>query len=642
MGVLLSVSNVKKAFGPDEILKGITFRIDPRERVALVGRNGAGKTTLLKILTGQYEPDSGSVTLSRGAKVGYLKQEQPVTMGRSVIEEAQAGTEERLALQTRLRELEEIIHADKATPEDLEEYSLVHEHFLESEGYSVERDVRTVLLRMGFEESEFDKPTSALSGGEKTRLAIARLLLEEPDLLILDEPTNHLDLQATEWLEGWIRAYHGAILLVSHDRTFLEATAQRVLDMQDGQVRAWPGPFQKFLALKKEDEERQAEVSRRQEHEIAKLDEYVRRFMNSQRTAQARGRLKLMERLISEKVDAPKNDRQMAGGFGKAQRSGDMVLETKKLSVGFGDLTLIKDLDWTVRIGERWGVIGENGAGKSSLIQTCLHKVEALSGLSRLGSNVVAGYFTQDATDLDPEISPIDTLTMEDGMQPPDARNLLGRFLIAGDDVYRPVRTLSGGEKKKLSLARLTNLNPNLLVLDEPTNHLDMASREALAEVLKSFQGTLILISHDRYLLSEVTDHTLDVRKSGPVQYNGSYTEYRESLSRKSQPAKKVEETKTVEAPKLSPREISKAIERLKKEVDAAENGVTAKEAELVQLENRLANLGPKDDVVALSKRHHELRQEVTASMNAWESKVLELEEMEALQREPGVTFRAR
>jgi len=240
--VLLSVSNVKKAFGPDEILTGVSFRLDPKERVALVGRNGAGKSTLLKILTHQYEPDSGSVTLSRGAKVGYLKQEQPVTAGRTVLEEAQSATEERLALQTRLRELEALIESDSASTDDLEEYVLVHEHFLESEGYSAERDVRTVLLRMGFEEEEFTKKTESLSGGEKTRLAIAKLLLEEPDLLILDEPTNHLDLQATEWLEGWIRAYHGAVLLVSHDRTFLEATAERVLDMADGTVKAYPGP----------------------------------------------------------------------------------------------------------------------------------------------------------------------------------------------------------------------------------------------------------------------------------------------------------------------------------------------------------------------------------------------------------------
>ena len=649
--MLLSVSNVKKAFGPDQILKGVSFRLDPRERVALVGRNGAGKTTLLKILTGQYGPDSGNVTLSRGAKVGYLKQEQPVTMGRTVLEEAQSGTEERLALQVRLRELEDIIQGDKATAEDLEEYALVHEHFLDSEGYSVERDVRTVLVRMGFEEHEFDKQTSALSGGERTRLAIARLLLEEPDLLILDEPTNHLDLQATEWLEGWIRAYHGTILLVSHDRIFLEATAERVLDMNDGTVRAWPGPFAKFLALKEEDQERLAEVAKRQEQDIAKLDEFVRRFMNSQRTAQARGRLKLMDRLITEKVQIAKNDKQMAGGFGKTQRSGDIVLETKKLNVGFGDNVLIKELNWTVRFGERWGVIGENGSGKSSLIQTCMNIIESLGGQHRLGSGVVAGYFTQDASDLDPDMSPIETLTMEDGMGVPEARTLLGRFLITGDDVYRPVRTLSGGEKNKLSLARLTNLSPNLLVLDEPTNHLDMASREALANVIKDFKGTLILISHDRYLLSQITDQTIDIKKSGPVIYPGSYPEYRASLNNK-QPAQPAAKVKNIPVepvvPTLSPRDVSKAIERLKKEVDAAEHGVSMRESELVQLENRLAHIGAKDDVVALSKKHHEVKKDVANAMTLWEEKVLELERMEGLRAGtvemtvPGVEFRPR
>lgn len=631
--MILSVSNVKKAFGPDQILTGVTFRIEAKERVALVGRNGAGKSTLLKIITGQYEPDSGSVNIGRGAKIGYLKQEQPVTMGRTVLEEAQAATLERLNLQNRLRELEELIESDDATPEDLEEYTLVHEHFLESEGYSAERDVRTVLLKMGFEEDEFDKPTSALSGGEKTRLAIARLLLEEPDLLILDEPTNHLDLQATEWLEGWIRAYHGAILLVSHDRTFLEATAQRVLNMADGQVKAYPGPFGKFLQLKAEEEAAQAIVAKKQAQEIAKLDEYVRRFINSQRTAQARGRQKLMEKLIQSKVDAPKNEKQMAGGFGKTNRSGDIVVETKKLGVGFPDLTLIKELDWTVRLGERWGVVGENGAGKSTLIKTTMNQQPVLSGQTRLGSSVVAGYFTQDASDLDPNQSPLDVLCFEDGMTPPEARTLLGRFLLTGDDVYRPIKTLSGGEKNKLSLARLTNINPNLLVLDEPTNHLDMASREALAQVLKDYQGTLILISHDRWLLGEVTDNTLDVRKGQTIQFGGSFTEYRSFTQRNSvQTAAVSKQEVAKEEPKLSPREVGKAIERIKKEISVAEDHVAEKENEQQALEHRLAHLDPSDDVVALSKRHHEVQQELADALTAWEQKCIELEEFEAMR----------
>lgn len=630
--MLLSVSNVKKAFGPDQILLGVTFRLDPKERVAMVGRNGAGKSTLLKILTERDTPDTGSFNINRGAKIGYLRQEQPVTFGRSVIEEAQAGAADRLAIQVRLRELEELIEADKATAENLDEYALVHEHFLDAEGYSAERDVRTVLTKMGFEEDEFDKPTDALSGGEKTRLAIARILLEEPDLLILDEPTNHLDLQATEWLENWITQYHGAVLLVSHDRTFLEATAQRVLELRDGQVKAYPGPFGKYLELKQADEERQAEVAKRQSIELAKMDEYVRRFMNSQRTAQARGRLKQMEKLEAVRVHAPKNDKQMAGGFGKAARSGEIVVETKKLGVGFPDLTLIRDLNWVVRIGERWGIIGENGAGKSTLIKTVMGALAPLGGVAKIGSSVVAGYFTQDASDLDPEMSPLDVLCYEDGLTPPEARTLLGRFLLTGDDVYRPVRTLSGGEKNKLSLARLTNLNPNLLVLDEPTNHLDMASREALADVLKEYDGTLILISHDRWLLSQVTDNTLDVRRNEVIQFPGSYTEYRNrkstgnaSVSQAVQTAKQEENT-----PKLSPRELGKAIERLNKEISQIEDKITSQENEMVVLEMKLAGVRPGDDVLALSTQHGELQQTIASTMKEWERLNTEVAEMEA------------
>ncbi len=502
--MLLTVSQVKKSYGVDVILTSVTFRMQAREKVALVGRNGAGKSTLLKILTGQENPDTGSVQIARGAKIGYLKQEAPVTFGRSVIEEAEAGVEEKLALRARLQELEQVMEAGSATPEDLEEYGLLHEHFLEQEGYSTENDVRRVLMKMGFTEDEFSRPTDALSGGEKTRLAIARLLLEEPDLLILDEPTNHLDLQATEWLEGWLRGYHGAVLLVSHDRAFLENTADQVLDMRDGQVFSYPGPFEKFLKLRQEEIDRQAEVARRQDLEIAKMDEYVRRFMNSQRTAQARGRLKQMNRLIESKVDAVKNDKGIKGAFTSSGRSGDVVISAEKLSVGFDGVPLYTGLDWTVRNTERWGVIGENGAGKSTLLTAVFGDLEPMAGRVRLGSGVVAGYFSQDATDLDPQMSPLDVMVYEMDILPAEARHLLGRFLLSGDDVYRPIKTLSGGEKNKLSLARLTHLRPNLLVLDEPTNHLDIPAAEILEEALVGFEGTVLLVSHDRRFLEAV------------------------------------------------------------------------------------------------------------------------------------------
>lgn len=645
--MLLSVSNVSKSFGVDIILSGVSFRLDAREKVALVGRNGTGKTTLVKILTGQIEPDSGNVQLAKGAKVGYLRQEAPVTMGRTVLEEAEEAVKKQLELRGRLDELEAKLEQGKPSDEDLEEYALLHEHFLEAEGYSAERDLRVVLQKMGFTEDEFDKPTSKLSGGEKTRLAIARLLLEEPDLLILDEPTNHLDLQATEWLEGWLKGYHGAVLLVSHDRAFLDNTADRVLLMKDCTVKSYPGPFPKYLQLKAEEEERQTEVARRQEMEIAKMDEYVRRFMNSQRTAQARGRLKLMNRLIETKVEAPRAEKGMKAGFGDAKRSGDIVLSTDKLSIGFpsesGEMAvLFSGLDWTARYGDRWGVIGENGSGKSTLIKVLLGQIEPLSGRTKLGSNLIVGYFSQDTADLDPEMSPLDVMVWEMDLKPPEARNLLARFLLTDDDVYRPVKTLSGGEKNKLSLAKLTQLQPNLLILDEPTNHLDMDSREALAEVLKDYKGTLILISHDRWLLSQVTEQTLDIRRSGPIVYPGSYTEYRNRANRPVQKQQKTTQPPPTvptllgkgkpEEPEFTPRELSKEIGRVMKLVAEIEGQVSSDEQALRELEEQLANLGPTADVFSLTREHQRLKEELDGRISAWQEHSERLDKLTAMQ----------
>ncbi|HXH60231.1 MAG TPA: ABC-F family ATP-binding cassette domain-containing protein, partial [Fimbriimonadaceae bacterium] len=481
--MLVSLSRVCKNFGIDVVLEDVSLRIDSREKIALVGRNGTGKTTLLKLLCGEMEPDGGTVSLARGVRIGRLDQESPVAPGRTILEEVESGLSHQKELRDRLADLEKRLE-DGPTQDDLDEYALVHEHFLEEEGYSLDHDVRTVLLRTGFEEGEFDKRTDDLSGGEKTRLALARILLEEPDLLVLDEPTNHLDLQATEWLESWINNYHGAVLTVSHDREFLQKTAQRVIELRGHRLESFQGGFDKYLVLRKERDEDLAKASKKQDDQIAKLDEYVRRFMNSQRTAQARGRLKQMERLKANRVSTPKKERGMAASIRPTKRSGDIVVECKSLGVGYPGLDLIEGFDWIVRWGDRWGVIGENGAGKSSLARTALGMQEPTSGSRRLGSRVEVGYFAQDATGLDLELSPLQFVSYECGLDAGPARDLLGRFLIEGDDVFRPIRTLSGGEKNKLALARLCAISPNLLVLDEPTNHLDMASREALAEVL--------------------------------------------------------------------------------------------------------------------------------------------------------------
>ena len=643
--MLLAVSSIKKDFGPDEVLTNVSFRIDRREKVALVGRNGTGKTTLLKIITGQLEADEGNVQLARGAKIGYLRQESPVDLSNTVLQEAEAAKQQALDIQQRMHALEKRLESDPSQQE-LEEYATLHEHYMEIEGYVAERDMRTVLARMGFSEQELTKPTRALSGGEKTRLALARLLLEQPDLLLLDEPTNHLDLQATEWLEGWLRSYPGAVLLVSHDRAFLGNVAQRVLDLRDGQVESYPGPFEKFLKLRAEAEIRQAEIAKKQQAEIEKLDEYVRRFINSQRTAQARGRKKQMEKLIASSVQAPKKQKNMKAAFASAPRSGDLAVQIEGVTKSFGEQQLFKDVDWTVRYGERWGVIGENGAGKSTLIKIALGLLEPDSGRARLGSRVVAGYFAQDTVTLDPDQSPLDYLVWEFDLLPPDARNLLGRFLITGDDVYRPIRTLSGGEKNKLALASLTTLNPNLLVLDEPTNHLDMDSREALANVLSEFNGTLILVSHDRWLLQRVTDHTLDLRRSGVVLYNGSYGEYRQGGSGERRPLDGAqgrkergewamaprEKVKSSQSETLSPRELSKEITRREKLVMDIEHDIHEREAQLQELENTLANVPRDADVLQLTKLYAHLHEQIAGKMAVWEEQISRLEELRQRQ----------
>lgn len=653
--MLVSLSDVAIAFQGESILESVTFRLDRRERVALVGRNGTGKTTLLKLIVGQLSPDKGSVFVAKGAKIGYLSQMTAVDESHTVLEEVRSAKAAHLEMKSRLDELEAESAQGQLSAEGAEELALLQARFIEAEGYLAEQQIEQVLKRMGFTEEEFSRPVHQLSGGEKTRLALARLLLEEPDLLILDEPTNHLDLAAVEYLESWLQNYRGSVLVVSHDRSFLDAVAERVLSLENKTITAYPGPFPKFLRLRDEDRARQAEVAKRQEQEIAKLDEYVRRFMNSQRTSQARGRLKMMNRLIANRVEAPTNAKGMKGSLKATSRSGQIVVETKKLAIGFPDLTLAENLNWTVQNGERWGVIGENGAGKSTLIKTILGQIPPLTGSGKLGANVQCGYFSQDAVEFDQDQSPLDLLVWENDLSPAEARNILGRFLITGDDVYRPIKTLSGGERNKLSLAQLTVIQPNLLVLDEPTNHLDMDSREALAEILREYNGTLIVVSHDRWLLDQLCDRMMEITATGVQTYPGGFTDYwrrRQSSAsganeaksnsiqgKASSPATGGHHAKVTPmagpAASLTPRELSKEIQRVEKETDAAEARVTELETELAEIESELERADPTADVLELSLAHGRTAEQIEGALAAWEELAARLEALQKLQMTP-------
>ncbi len=633
--MLLSLGAVTKAFGTDIVVSDASFRLERTAKVGLVGRNGCGKTTLLRLITGEYEKDGGSIALAPGASIGYLRQEDVLDESLTVLEAAQEARRHALELQERLHELERRMESDP-DPDLVEEYTLLHERFLEAEGYNVEADLRTILSKMGFTEADDDKRVGSLSGGERTRLAIARLLLEEPDLVILDEPTNHLDMAGIEWLERWVRGYHGAVLIVSHDREFLQNTVSQIIEMRDGKTKTYPGPFDKYVQLRAEEDRRLEEVVRRQDEQIAKLDEYVRRFMGNQRTAQARGRLKMMNRLLESKVEGPANEKTMKAGFGKAKRSGDIVVEAKGLGMSFGARTLFQGLDWTVRWTERWGIIGENGVGKSTLIRALVRELAPSSGWIRIGANVDSAYFSQNADDFEPNETPIGFLIDECGMQVPAARDLLGRFLISGDDAFRAIGTFSGGEKNKLALARLTVLNPNLLILDEPTNHLDMQSREALAGVLRDYTGTLIIVSHDRWFLDHTTNRTLNLRRDGHEAYEGPYREYRAHLERRKAPDAKAQITLRAQPSatpheSLSPREISKRIGQTERELEAIETRIGDLETEIAALEADLAEPLGKD-VVALSTRHAAAQSELAEALEDWADKGEDLESLRAAQ----------
>ncbi len=630
--MLLQVRQAVVRFANDIILDGADLRVEDREKVAIVGRNGAGKTTLLRAILGQYELESGSVTLGQGVQIGYLSQDSRLPEDATVLGAAEEARKHVIELREKLEALQKRLD-NGATAEDLDEFTRLQEHFHGEGGYSIETDLTVVLKRMGFEESEFGKPVSALSGGERTRLILARLLLEEPDLLILDEPTNHLDLEATEWLESWIVGYHGAVLLISHDRTFLQNTAQRIVEIREGKTKSYPGGFEKYLVLRAEDEARQAEVARKQQQEMAKLDEYVRRFMNSQRTAQARGRLKQLEKLKSVAVEAPKNEKGIKGAFEVVRRSGDLVLEVAGLHHSFGAENFFHGLDWTVRWGERWGIIGQNGAGKSTLLRILLGKLDPTEGRVRLGSGVEIGYFSQDADSLIHELSPMMFLHEALGLDLGAARSLLGRFLISGDDATRPISTLSGGERNKVQLAALTATRPNVLVLDEPTNHLDMSSREALAEILREFNGTLLLVSHDRWLLGQVSDRTLDVRNSSVVQYPGGYEDYRRKQARsESAPVSQTQPAAQPTAPTMSPRELSKEIGRMEKLVALIEAQVSDQEQRLSAAESAMSSAAPDADHLALSLAYQSASDALEKTLQEWEAASSRLEELRAMQ----------
>ncbi|MGI8485922.1 MAG: ABC-F family ATP-binding cassette domain-containing protein [Thermomicrobiales bacterium] len=544
---ILTVNNLAKTYITDEIFADVTFQIMEREHVALVGVNGSGKSTALRIIAGVEHASSGEIIQANGLRVTYLSQEAKFTSHGSVLDEAQEAFASVLAAADRMREIErEMETAGDNLEALLDEYDRLQTHFESAGGYDIEHRTEAVLNGLGFTEEQFSDPVDRLSGGQKTRVALAKALLESPDLLLLDEPTNHLDLEMLEWLETFLRSWNGACLIVSHDRYFLDQVTTRTMELSFGRLEDYPAPYAKYLPMREERMIRRVKEYEEQQEHIAKTEEFIRKYGNGQRYREARGRQKKLDRLV--RLPRPQEHNRIHLRLGSPVRSGRMVLSSTKMGIGYNDpdgpTTFIDTPELLIDRNERIGLIGPNGSGKTTLIKTLVGALPALSGQYTYGTNVKPGYYAQSHEQLrgKGDGTPLSVILDTGPMTEEVARNYLGRFLFSGDDVYKQVTSLSGGERSRLALGVLLLEQANFLILDEPTNHLDIQARETLEEMLGGFDGTILFVSHDRYFMDRIATQLWVVEECGLSASLGNYTDYQRSIGHRAAELEKAQE----------------------------------------------------------------------------------------------------
>jgi len=621
MSVLVA-QDLHKAFGANDVIQGVNVRVGWGQRIGLVGPNGTGKTTLLRLLAGDLSPDRGKVTLARGSRVGWLRQDPVESGDRTIFGEAEAALAVTIQMEARLRAYETIV--GEARDEDLdavlEEYGALRERYEAMGGYDATRDIPRVLLSMGFRESDFARPVMLLSGGEKTRLALARMLLAGTEILLLDEPTNHLDLQATEWLEQYLQSFGGAVIVVSHDRRFLDTVVTGIAELDRGRLETYRGSFSAYWEARQTRISQADSDSRQRADEIRRLEEFWRRNKAGQARNQAWSKYKTAQRLREQTSDAPSRMATIHASFSETTRSGDEVIRIDRLSLAFEHRALVSDFSFLVTRGMRIGIIGPNGSGKSTFLKTVLGRRPPDAGNIRIGAGVRIGYFDQQGQTLDDALNLIETLQTVREISETEARNYLARFLFTGDDPYRTTAQLSGGERNRLVLAQVILAAPNLLLLDEPTNHLDIAAREALVHALQAYTGTLIVASHDRHLLDQTTLMTLEIADGNATLFDGSYSDYRQKRKTITPPVRPAEQVATTSD--HTPRnsfELSRARRKAQRAVQDCEARVAEIEDFIRRIEECLSNPTPADDIVKLAYEHGEAQKELARAMTDWE-----------------------
>jgi ATP-binding cassette subfamily F protein 3 len=676
---LLNVGGLTKYYGPDRIFSDIGFQVARGEKVALVGVNGAGKSTLLKIIAGEELPTSGGVHMARGRTVAYLAQEAHFEGGRTLWAEMEAALAHITALGREIAELEHAL-ADTGAPDweqRMERYGELTQRFEHAGGYELERRIERTLQGLGFVEAQYNQPLIQFSGGQKTRAALAATLLSDPDLLLLDEPTNHLDLAALEWLERFLKDWDGTLIVISHDRYFLDKVTNRTLDMAFGKLEDYPAPYHKYMELKAERLELQLKQFQAQQEFIAKTEEFIRRFKAGQRTKEARGREKRLNRLkygyqglngqwIDERIESPTQQKKLAMNLGTQIRGGELVLKLDKLVIGYaggrgsevGDQepwgtsrspipdprSLITCPDLEIHRGQRVALMGPNGSGKTTLLRTIVGELPPLRGLVRLGHRIEINYYAQAHEGLRTEATVLEEIRrIRPLIKETEARTLLGRFLFSGDDVFKRVGDLSGGERSRVALAQLTLMDGNVLVLDEPTNHLDIGAREALETVLNEYNGTILFVSHDRYFIDAVADTIWMVGNGTIEKFDGSYSEYAAYVEGKEQKAKSKEQapedrgskiedrgstsekhgpaSSNGHAPAEAPRANDKETRKRQRKLAAIEQEIAMLEGELRQLEADMTAAGlagERDRVTSLGMQYAEMQDMISSRMDDW------------------------
>ena len=643
--MLYRFENIEKAYGPHDVLQGVTWQHNPGEKVGLVGRNGAGKTTLFKLLLRQEEPDHGQIIRASALTIGHVGQHLDAEPGMSLFDYVETAFAAVLAIERKMRAIEHDL-SDPAKDHDklLDKYAQLQHEFEHLDGYTLHAEVERVLSGVGFAKADWERPIAEFSGGQQNRAMLARVLLTNVDLLLLDEPTNHLDLAGIEFLEEFLADFKGSYVLISHDRTFLNRTVTKIVELAHGKLIEYPGNYEKFVQLRAERHEKMAVDFERQQELVERTQEFIRRNIAGQKTKQAKSRRKMLEKL--DEVERPETDETFANfRLDAGPRSGAVALTADRVSAGYDDNAVVRNFSLTVRRGERYAIMGPNGSGKSTLLKTFAGRLQPLAGTVTYGHNVHVGYYDQTLGDLNPHGKVIDEVWNLDHSQTEEqVRSYLAQFSFFDDDVFKKTRDLAGGEKGRLALAKIMYVGGNLMLLDEPTNHLDVYTREALEEALEAFTGALIVVSHDRYFIDRVAENLIVVEDGEADVFAGNYSEHIEKVKAGTIVPKKVEVVRVEAPPPAAPShaavdktEHKKREKRLRKiddEIAALEERIAAAERERERNDLLLCSEEVFRDgarVKKIQQQNSDLKAMIDLLYGKWEALAKEKEEVTAV-----------